>query len=974
MAVPWLLVLVLGSQPARALAADKALLGVGFDERLSGEAILAEALHQVRLPLNGMRLNVRLVVERGEIERQPGAYDFVALDSRVKRYHEIEGLHIYIDLRDGPLKPDALDAWGQFARTIAARYRGVASGYVFGERNQDAPPLPREHAFFIKTTAVNLRAGDSDAAMILGGIRGGDAAWLASVFLEDVAPYVDAFGLDGVENNANILALVAQHEPNASVVQLGESLGEVPAEGARRFLARHLSVLGTRVSGVTYAATIPVAVAALGPIASLRGMLGQEMLSIDEQALGLRLIRAGEDVTAHVHHQLLFGLGSSTNYFIYSDPGGPVDLLMSDPTGTRPTIEDGLRGVQLPARSFTYDSATRTTRIGLPDEPGPLVVDWSGGNTPYSAREEVSTTVLPSVAEIISRHQQAQAAQDGLLRSYVANADMEQHFRTTAIESGFDVMTENRFFVEGKATEWEERSFRLNGTKWGPKRPAFPLLQAEKVLSLPLDLRLNTDYRYHLVGVETVDGRACFALRFDPVDEEHTLYRGTVWIDRVTYLKVKAQTVQTRLSSPVISSEEIQYFSPVGTLDGRDIHLLTRLVGRQIMLIAGRNLLVERGIRFDGFQLNAADFAQQREAARASEHVMYRDTDEGLRYLVMQDGVRVVQSATTTATAGLMGITYDPSYDYPLPLIGVNYLNFNFLGKGNQLAVVFGGVLALVNLQRPKLIGEHIDGSIDLFAIAVKANDRTYDSSGELTAQRLTAIPFSTGFNLGWQVAEFQKLMASYQFRFDKFAVDPATSASFRPPDSTITNGVGLSWEWKQGGYAFLAAGTSYRRVRWDPWGDPGDYRPGDQDYLKYSVSLSRDYVFGLQKVHLNTAYYGGRDLDRFSAYAFGLFDDNRVHGVPSAGVRFGELGMVRGSYSFNLFDQYRFDVFLDQAVGRDTRLTTGWQALTGIGIGGNIRGPRNTLLRADVGKSFLPLQYRQPGSLIVQFQILKPL
>ena len=343
-------------------------------------------------------------------------------------------------------------------------------------------------------------------------------------------------------------------------------------------------------------------------------------------------------------------------------------------------------------------------------------------------------------------------------------------------------------------------------------------------------------------------------------------------------------------------------------------------------------------------------------------------------YLVMQGGVRVVQPATTTATAGLMGITYDPSYDYPLPLIGINYLNFNFMGKDNQLAVVFGGVLALVNLQRPKLIGPHVDGSLDLFAIAVKANDRTYDGSGELTGHRLTARPFSTGFNLGWQMAEFQKLVASYQFRFDAFSVDPATSATFRPPVSTITNGLGLSWEWQQGGYSFLAGGTSYRRARWEPWGDPGDYRPGDQTYLKYSASLSRDYVFGLQKVHLNAAYYGGRDLDRFSAYAFGLFDDNRVHGVPSAGVRFGELGMVRGSYSFNLFDQYRFDVFLDQAVGRDPRLTTEWQALTGFGIGGNIRGPHNTLLRGDVGKSFLPLQYRQPGSLIVQFQILKPL
>jgi hypothetical protein len=341
---------------------------------------------------------------------------------------------------------------------------------------------------------------------------------------------------------------------------------------------------------------------------------------------------------------------------------------------------------------------------------------------------------------------------------------------------------------------------------------------------------------------------------------------------------------------------------------------------------------------------------------------------------VKRDGVRVIQTSTTTALAGLAGVTYDPSYDYPLPLIGLNYLDFNFGGKDNQLAVVFGGVLALVNLQRPKLFGQHVDGSLDLFAIAVKGNDRTYDSTAERISQRLTTRPFSTGVNVGWQMAQFQKLVASYQFRFDAFSTDAETATTFRPPVSTITNGAGLSWEWKQGGYSFLAAGTSYSRARWEPWGDPGDYRATDQSYLKYSASLSRDHYFGLQKVHLNAAYYGGRDLDRFSAYQFGLFDDNRVHGVPSAGVRFGELGMFRGSYSFNLFDQYRLDLFLDQAVGRDPRRSEGWQGLTGVGIGGNIRGPRNTLLRGDVGKSFLPSQYRQPGSLVAQFQILKPL
>ena len=91
--------------------------------------------------------------------------------------------------------------------------------------------------------------------------------------------------------------------------------------------------------------------------------------------------------------------------------------------------------------------------------------------------------------------------------------------------------------------------------------------------------------------------------------------------------------------------------------------------------------------------------------------------------------------------------------------------------------------------------------------------------------------------------------------------------------------------------------------------------------YTKYTASLSRDFYFNaFQKLHLNTAWFGGRDLDRFSKYQFGLFDDTRIHGVPASGVRFGELAMARGSYSFNIFEQYRLDLFVEQAWGRETR------------------------------------------------------
>ncbi len=89
--------------------------------------------------------------------------------------------------------------------------------------------------------------------------------------------------------------------------------------------------------------------------------------------------------------------------------------------------------------------------------------------------------------------------------------------------------------------------------------------------------------------------------------------------------------------------------------------------------------------------------------------------------------------------------------------------------------------------------------------------------------------------------------------------------------------------------------------------------------YVKYSASLSRDFYFNVfHKVHLNGAWFGGRDLDRFAKYQFGMFDDTRIHGVPASGARFEELGMMRGSYSFNIFEQYRLDLFLEQAWGRD--------------------------------------------------------
>src|SRR5262249_45970500 len=221
------------------------------------------------------------------------------------------------------------------------------------------------------------------------------------------------------------------------------------------------------------------------------------------------------------------------------------------------------------------------------------------------------------------------------------------------------------------------------------------------------------------------------------------------------------------------------------------------------------------------------------------------------------------------------------------------------------------------NIQRSRIGHTRLDASVDFFAIAAPASDRLYTASGESRGERVLTWPETTGFNLGWQATPFQKASFQYQLRFDGYTKDTTTADTFEVPSSTVTQGFGGAWEYRRAGYSLLLNGTWFGRAAWQPWGLPQPGQPAATTtspaaYEKYQASLSRDFFIGpFQKLHLNGAYFGGQDLDRFSRYQFGLFDDTRIHGVPSSGVRYGELAMARGSYSLNVFEQYRLDLYL---------------------------------------------------------------
>ena len=418
-----------------------------------------------------------------------------------------------------------------------------------------------------------------------------------------------------------------------------------------------------RVTSDVFAVSPAVAQSVVTKARPVADVIGGNLVSLD--AAGLHWFQARAPAVG-ITARLVFNVATSATFLIYetSREGTPVEL-ETDTSMTTPAIRDPYTGT---VQSLTLPARERgkPVRLAVRRADRPLVLDFNYGQAPYAVNLETRQASLPPVEEIIARHQQRQTAQDAALRNYTAHLRIEMHFHLSPAEPAYNVTTENRLFAEGAAVEWAEDSFALNGATWTKNRPSFPLLQPEKVLSLPLDLRLNQDYRYHLDGVDTVNGREAYSVSFSPSATTQTLYRGTVWIDRATFARLKVSAVQIGGSGVVQANEEEQQFTDVGNLGGQPVWLLTTLKSKQTLLVAGRTLLNEREVRLSDVKMNAAGFEAARAEARGGDGIMYRDTDQGARFLIKRGGERVVsEKLTSSARAFAMGADIDPSFDYP---------------------------------------------------------------------------------------------------------------------------------------------------------------------------------------------------------------------------------------------------------------------------------------------------------------------
>jgi hypothetical protein len=639
------------------------------------------------------------------------------------------------------------------------------------------------------------------------------------------------------------------------------------------------------------------------------------------------------------------------------DPAGLAAIELSGGPFAKASVENLASGAK---KDFDVKTA-RTLTLDL--SKGPLAVVLqpaarAGGET--KAAVEVGAVRGLTAEEIVARERAWDAGQREKVSSFIADLKTSLRFRIAEVNETFDLtILGPLFYRRGEPSDWEWDEFFLNGVKWkGKTLPKLPILQPEKVTTLPLDIRLSEDYDYALHGEDTISGRRAYHIHFVPKSTtgEKPIYRGSVWIDKETFALLRRDSVQLNLKGETLSNVQSEFYRPVPGSPG--VVLPLEIKGEQVFSTAGRTTAIERDVVMQLVRVNPPDFDERLAAAHASQAQMIRDTEKGMRYLVpdpAKPGTRIVEETISKkSTFGLLGAFYDGSLDYPIPLLGIQHFNFDLWGTGKQLSVFFAGALLTANYTDPSLGGSRFDLGADLFAVAFASGDVSYRNGKEVSAEKLKHLPAVFQVNVGHPLGPYLKASLGIFTKWDNFQRDKDTGPSFVTPVDTFTDGADLKLVGNFSGFNAIASGAFYRRRRWEPWGDPltSEFDPKQKEYWRYSLSLSKDrYFSGFRKLHLGLSYQGGSNLDRFSKYEFGSFSGNPVRGYQSGSLRTESAFVGNVSYGLNIEDIIRFEGFYDQALLKDKRSGFSNTYFSGAGLLASVNGPwQNSILRGEIG------------------------
>ena len=626
-----------------------------------------------------------------------------------------------------------------------------------------------------------------------------------------------------------------------------------------------------------------------------------------------------------------------------------------------PFREADVENLQTGARR-TFPLARGSKLLDLDLSKGPLAIRLIPERKPGEVASQVTVGGEHALTaeEIIARERAWKAAQDDHVRSYTADLKTSLRFRIAEVNETFDLTIVGPLFKErGKDFDWAWEEFYVNGLKWKEKTlPKIPILQPEKVTTLPLEIELSEEYAYTLAGKTQLDGREAYEIDFAAKSSggDKPLYKGRAWIDARTFALLKRRSVQQNLKGETLSNVETEYYRAVSS--DPEAVLPIEIKGEEVFSTAGRTTAIERSVEMKHVKINPADFEPRRKDIYASPSQIVRDTPRGLKYLVPdpeKPGDRIVEEYVSKKNLfGVAGFFYDGALSYPIPLLGIQYFNFDLWKKGKQISVFFGGAVLTTNYTDPAFLGSRFDLGADVYGFAFPFGDTSYRDGKQVKDETVKHLPAGFQLNLGHPIGPYLKASLGLFTKYDNYQRDKDTSPDFVTPADTETFGFEAKLTSHISGFNTTLDYSKFHRSSWPFWGIPGssEYEASQRDYEKYSFQIAKDYYFSnFRKFHAAISYLGGDNLDRFSRYEFGAFSGNPIRGYNSGSLRTKEAWLMNLSYGLNIEDIIRLEGVYDQAIITDSISGFRHQYYSGAGISGQLNGPwRNSLIRFDVG------------------------
>ena len=564
-----------------------------------------------------------------------------------------------------------------------------------------------------------------------------------------------------------------------------------------------------------------------------------------------------------------------------------------------------------------------------------------------------------SVEEIIARHQAAAARQAAAVRELISSGTMTLTFEAPGFPAPVAISSQVVIYAGRDRTEIEQRAVRVNGIEFrGGGIPRLPIIEPERVASPPLAITLSNVYRYELAGRDTVAGTPCYVVAFTPVNPDRPLFRGRAWIAGDSFAMVKVAAAQTGLRGPIVSSEQEDEFRP----DTAGRWLLARSEVRQMYEGAAHRTPIHRVLAIDGHEVNPEAFASRRTAAYRSDSIMLRDTPEGYRYLrrssapatgtAAADPVPELAKGASRVRTMIGGVIIDPNITRPLPFAGLSYVDFDLLGTGAQMNAFFGGTYGQMAFSVPSLGGSRWQLAGRAFGIASSYNDRAFIDGREQYDQNIRQRPAHASVWLLRALSPRVAIRTGYDLDYTHFGRSDTTARDFIVPAHQVTHGARVALEGQRGGWNASLWWNPARRTGWRAWGaaDAAGYQEDHRDFARYGATLARSAVITPALVaRAEAAWMDGRDLDRFSRYAFGAFD-NRLRGYPSALIRYDRGGVLRTALAWAPGRLVRLDGFADTAYVRDPGFGSRPKNYTGFGAALEAPAPFGTLVAVEWG------------------------